>query len=344
MICEQSIKTIPYSGQTSCLRHSHPTLSFNASTSKLLQTLSLLIASLCFISSTALAAERYTSQDLPQCRDKTLQQQLESLIDSQGLRRAAKQGRLSASLVDITDLASPRYASVNGTQMMYAASLPKIALLLGAYETSERRHQPIDSLRYDALIDMIRHSSNTAATEIYNWIGPARLASILTSRRYRLYDLNRNGGLWVGKPYSKSRTWQRDPLHNTSHGANAEQVARFYYLLETGQLVSARASREMKDILSEPSINHKFVKGLEQRPGSIIYRKSGSWRSWHSDSAIIERGGRRYIAVVLANDSKGGEWISDLIVGFDDLIYSSPQLAIGSAFQEALNDGTSTIQ
>ena len=264
-------------------------------------------------------------------RDPLLQSDLESLIRQRGYQRPLREGRLTASLVDITDINHPRYASVNGQHMMYAASLPKIALLLGAYETASRRLQTLDDSTHQLLVEMIRFSSNSAATDIYNWIGPAKLASILISPQYRLYDMQRNGGLWVGRPFSKERTWLRDPLHNTSHGANAEQVARFYYLLERGALVSPMASREMKAILSEPAIPHKFVKGLEERPGSLIYRKSGSWRSWHSDSGIIERDGRRYIAVILANDRKGSEWISDLILGFDDLIHGDSRERIASA-------------
>jgi beta-lactamase class A len=37
------------------------------------------------------------------------------------------------------------------------------------------------------------------------------------------------------------------------------QVARFYYLLETNRLVKSQLTGKMKDILSEPKINHKFV-------------------------------------------------------------------------------------
>ena len=157
-----------------------------------------------------------------------------------------------------------------------------------------------------------------------NKVGKAYLARLLQSPRYRLYDPKRNGGLWVGKEYAKSGAWKRDPLHNLSHGATALQVARFYYLLETGQLVSPELSRQMKDILGHPAIEHKFVKGLKSvHPQSRIYRKSGTWRQYHSDSAIIEHDGRRYIAVALAKSPRGGQWLSDLIVAMDKLVFKS---------------------
>jgi beta-lactamase class A len=171
---------------------------------------------------------------------------------------------------------------------------------------------------------MIRNSSNHAATEILNKVGKAYLADLLQSPRYRLYDPERNGGLWVGKEYSKSGTWKRDPLHNLSHGATALQVARFYYLLQTGRLVSPELSRQMKTILGNPAIEHKFVKGLKSvHPESRIYRKSGTWRQYHSDSAIIEHDGRRYIVVALAKSPRGGKWLADLIVAMDNLVFQS---------------------
>jgi beta-lactamase class A len=262
---------------------------------------------------------------LLQSGDHVLQRGLESCVADLGLEKAVRQKLLCIALADITDPSAPRLAAVNGDEMKYAASLPKIALLLGAFEKSARGELDLDEQTCNTLKCMIRKSSNVAATEILNRIGKSYLADVLRSSRYRLYDESRNGGLWVGKEYGKGPAWQRDPLHNISHGATALQVARFYYLLETGQLVSPEKSREMKEILGRPAIHHKFVKGLEQaRPGSTIYRKSGTWRQFHADSAIVERDGRRYIAVALAENLDGGEWLSRLIVGLDDLIFQTP--------------------
>jgi len=224
-------------------------------------------------------------------------------------------------LVDITDPSFPRMAYVNPNEMMYAASLPKIAILLGAFERISKGEMTLDAATRHKLVQMIRNSSNHAATEILNKVGKAYLADLLQSPRYRLYDPERNGGLWVGKEYSKSGTWKRDPLHNLSHGATALQVARFYYLLQTGRLVSPELSREMKTILGNPAIEHKFVKGLKSvHPESRIYRKSGTWRQYH---AIIEHDGRRYIAVALAKSPRGGKWLTDLIVAMDNLVFQS---------------------
>lgn len=255
--------------------------------------------------------------------DPVLQQGLEASIRRLKLGHAVESKRLGVSLVDITDPRRPRVAAVNGDEMIYAASLPKIAILLGAFVLIEQGEMTFDEVTQQDLTDMIRVSSNYAATKMLNRVGKPRLAKILRSDRYRLYDPEVNGGLWVGKDYAKKAAWKRDPLHNLSHGATALQTARFYYYLDTNRLVSEELSRKMKKILSGPGIRHKFVKGLDARPGARLYRKSGSWKRWHADSALVERNGRKYIAVALAEHPEGGQWMERLIVELDDLIAAS---------------------
>lgn len=281
----------------------------------------LLVLVLC----TSSLATQQSPPSLDSCQSPRLQQGLESCVLDLKLQNAVSSKNLSIALVDITDPLKPKMASVNGDQMMYAASLPKIAILLGAFERIAEGEMDLDAQTRDQLTRMIRNSSNTAATRMLNRVGKPYLAKLLQSPRYKLYDPERNGGLWVGKDYGKAAAWKRDPLYNLSHGATAYQVARFYYMLETGRLVSPETSREMKEILGNPAISHKFVKGLKQAdPDARIFRKSGSWRQYHADSAIIEHEGRRYIAVALAKSKQGGEWLKRLIVRLDDLILRSP--------------------
>ena len=73
------------------------------------------------------------------------------------------------------------------------------------------------------------------------------------------------GGLWVGKAYARGGAYQRDPMHQISHGITAMQGARFYYLLDTNRLVGPELTLKMKQILANPGIDHKFVKGLKAR-------------------------------------------------------------------------------
>ena len=253
--------------------------------------------------------------------DPNLQQGLQNCLKNLKLDGAAQKKTLSIALIDISDPDNLRHAYINPNHMMYAASLPKIAILLGAFEKISAGEMELNQETRQKLTSMIRNSSNSAATEMLNRVGKAYLADLLQSPQYRLYDRDKNGGLWVGKEYAKKGAWRRDPLHNLSHGATALQAARFYYMLETGQLVSPEYSREMKRMLSNPAIHHKFVKGLKSaHPEAQIYRKSGTWRQYHADSGIIEHDGRRYIAVALAESPEGGRWLSELIVELDKLV------------------------
>ena len=253
-------------------------------------------------------------------RDVKLQSRLENVIKKQGLWQQVKNKHLSITLVDITDIQSPKMASVNGNEMVYAASLPKIAILLGAFVEIEKGRLKPDTKLWQDMTDMIRSSSNSAATRVLELVGRERVLEILQEPRFSVYDAEHNGGLWVGKAYGKSPAFHRDPMHNISHGATSMQAAQFYYLLETGQLVSPELTVKMKEILSKPAINHKFVKGLADRPGVKIYRKSGSWKQFHADSALIESGKYKYIIVGLVENRKGGQWLTRLAGPLHDLV------------------------
>ncbi len=262
-------------------------------------------------------------------RDPKLQQQLLDMISEMKLNRLVKEKRIGIALVDITDEFQPVFAGVNGDSMMYAASLPKIAILFGLFKRIEEGTIVMDEKILADATAMIRKSSNTTATSLANMVGLDYLAKLLQSPEYKLYEKERGGGLWVGKVYGKEAAWKRDPVKHLSHGASPIKVARFYYLLETNRLVNPELTEQMKAILVDPAINHKFVKGINEIcPEAKMFRKSGTWRDWHSDSAIVTHSGKTYIAVVLVKDKKGGELLPKLIKRFDKLIFSA-QLQAG---------------
>lgn len=258
-------------------------------------------------------------QKFKDCTDQNLQDGLTALIAKLGLTEAVQDKKLSLAVADITDLRYPKLAMLNGNQMMYAASLPKIAILLGAIVEIENGTIKPDQDLWADMTAMIRYSDNGAATRVLEKVGEERLLEILQSPRFKLYDRETNGGLWVGKRYAKGTAYKRDPLHNLSHGATPFQVARFYYLLESGRLAGPALTKKMKGILSNPGIHHKFVKGLADKTDAKIYRKSGSWRTYHSDSALIDYQGRKYVITALANDPQGGKWIEQLASPLLDL-------------------------
>lgn len=261
--------------------------------------------------------------DLDAAKDHSYQKLLQNYVQSHGLSNLAKDKQLSFALVDITNPLEPRVAEINGDINLYAASLPKIAILLGVFQRIHDGSVSLDAALEEKLIQMIRFSSNSAASELLDMVGKEYLAELLQSDEYQLYD-RELGGLWVGKHYSRAGAWKRDPLFNLSHGASSLKVAKFYYLLATDRLVSADSCSMMRKILSNPGIKHKFVRGAQEHmPDATIYRKSGTWKTYHSDSALIEHGGRSYIAVALINHPKGDEVLSDLLVAMDKIVFSN---------------------
>ncbi|MBF0588343.1 MAG: serine hydrolase [Magnetococcales bacterium] len=258
-------------------------------------------------------------------QDAALQKKLDHLVKKQmGIRKLVNRKKFAVALVDITDIENPRVATINGDEMLYAASLPKIAVLLSVFQKVSDGEVVIDNKTQHKILRMIRRSSNPDTTAMMHLVSKPYIAKVLSSPRYKLYDPMRNGGLWVGKDYGKGAAWKRDPMHNISHGATAIQVARFYYMLETGELVDEESSKIMKQILGETAINHKFKKGINMVcPTAKVYRKSGSWRQFHSDSAIIEHGDMRYIAVALAETPGGGKLLTRLIMGMNKMVLAN---------------------
>ena len=254
-------------------------------------------------------------------RDAELQEEVEKALGRLDLDDDVRAKKLSVALIDITDVDHPRVAEVNGDVMMYASSLPKIAVLLAAFELIATGKLKYDAETRRLLSAMIQRSSNTAATEMMHRVGKENIARVLLSPRYRLYDPNHNGGLWAGKDFAKAGLWKRDPIRNLSHAATAMQVARFYYLMETGNLVTPQHSEQMRKLMTGSELKHKFVAALHHvAPSARFLRKSGSWRTYHSDSALVRRGGKTYILVALSNDADGSQWMVDIGAAMDDVI------------------------
>lgn len=253
-------------------------------------------------------------------RDEVLQRRLERAIAGLDLGRLVAERRLGVALVELLPEDSLRYAGVNDDVMLYAASLPKIAALLAAFEAIEAGRIE-ETPRFDrTLTEMIRVSSNPAATEVVDRVGFEAIATTLQRPRYRLYDPAAGGGIWLGKAYDPRPAVVRDPLHGISHGATARQAARFFTLLDRGLLVSPERSRQMKSILGDPGIRHKFVRGLLDRPAARIFRKSGTYRTHHADAALVEHAGRRYVAAAIVDDARGETILQRLILALDDLV------------------------
>jgi beta-lactamase class A len=249
--------------------------------------------------------------------DNKLQKRLELEISKKPKwNKLITQKKMAIGVVDLSNPNAVRFARVNGDHMMYAASLPKIAVLLAsmdALETGELKET--EEVKRDLKI-MISRSNNAATTRMIDRIGYDKIQQVLTSDDYNLYDKEFGGGLWVGKRYGGGGDTNREPLKNLSHAATVTQVCRYYYLMAQGKLINEERSKQMLDIMENPELHHKFVNTLDKvAPNARLFRKSGSWKNYHSDSVLVwdETTNRKYIIVALVEDSSGEQIIRDLV-------------------------------
>lgn len=252
--------------------------------------------------------------------DPSLQRGLERSLRDAGLGAALDAKRLAVSLVDLTRRGNPFYAGLHDDRMMYAASLPKIAILLALFEAIDSGDVIWDDAFRWKIQQMINLSNNAEATWAGQQVGLPAIGRVMTDPRYCLYEPG-VGGLWAGRFFQKGGPSHREPLKQLSHAASARQAARFYVLLDQGELVSPYWSHAMRRLMSPPLYHHKFVGALEDRPGlRFVARKSGTWQTYHSDSALIQHGHTRYVLTALADHPDGGGMMRRVARAADDLI------------------------
>jgi beta-lactamase class A len=256
--------------------------------------------------------------------DAELQKALDTALNAnKEWRSLIRKKKMAVGVVDLEDIEQPGFARVNGSVMMYAASLPKIAILLAVYQSFEDGSLVETEEIHADLAAMIRTSNNAAATRMIDLVGFDKIEEVLTDPHYDLYDPTHGGGLWVGKRYAKTGKRVGDPISNISHGATVTQVCRFYYLLATGRIISPERSRQMLEDLADPGLHHKFVSVLEKRaPHARLFRKSGSWKQWHSDSILVwGETWRRYILVAMVESEKGETIMRQLVPVVEDVLH-----------------------
>jgi beta-lactamase class A len=255
--------------------------------------------------------------------DQGLQAKLNQALKQDKLWPALiDRGKMAVGLVDLSDPAKPRFARVNGNTMMYAASLPKIAILLAAFQGfADGSLQETPQIRTD-LIEMIRRSDNFAANQMVARIGLKKIAKVILDPHYRFYDKKKGGGIWVGSSFGRDGQENPEPLKNLHLAATVNQVCRFYYLLAYGRLINPARCRQMLKILAFPDLHDKFVSMLEGAvPPNYLYRKSGEFRIWYSDSILVwDKTWRRYILVAMVEHRQGEQILRQMVPMVEDIL------------------------
>ncbi len=249
-----------------------------------------------------------------------MQSALEKAVREAGWQKWVDKKVFAVSLVDLTRRGQIFYAGINDDVMLYAASLPKIAILLAVVEEADAGRLEWTHEFDVRLQSMIVESSNPDASWGTDLVGLLAIERVMRDPRYCLYD-DTYGGLWVGRAYRSGGASNRDPKFNISHGATARQVARFYTLLDAGKLVSRHWSFRMLGLMSPPKHFHKFVGGLTERPGVVfLARKSGTWRNFHADSVLVQHNDLRFVLVGLSEVRDGEQIMRRLAQLADDIV------------------------
>lgn len=264
-------------------------------------------------------------EPIAQLQDSVLQQFLENEVNNNTKwKKLVSKKKLSIGIVDLSDMDNIKYAGINDDFMMYAASLPKIAILLAAMDAIENGElEDTKEVRKDLRL-MISKSNNQASTRMIDRLGYDKIEAVLRAPKTMLYDEEAGGGLWVGKRYAAGGKRHPEPMKGLSHAATTKQVCSFYYQLVMGNLVSSERSQEMLEVMKDPALHHKFVNVLDViAPKAKVYRKSGSWKNFHSDSALVWGPDRKYIIVALIDDGYGEQIMRNLVRPLDRVLYKS---------------------
>jgi beta-lactamase class A len=262
------------------------------------------------------ATQPYTL-DFTTAPDPALQSQLEQ-IDS--TLRAKFNMKDTDTAVGLLDLTTHRLAVIHADREDYAASIPKVGILLAYFQLHPEAATNLDPTVRHELGLMAKQSNNEMATQYSRPLTLPAIQNVLNA--YGLYDKDHGGGIWVGKHYGPNSERIGSPVADNSHAATVRQLLRYFLMLEQGQLVSPEASKTMRDIFASPDLAHddiKFVKGLAGRDVQII-RKWGTWQDWHHDAAVVTGGGRHYILVALTRHKDGDAYLEHLAPAVDDLL------------------------
>jgi beta-lactamase class A len=220
----------------------------------------------------------------------------------------------------VLDLKTLRLAMIHPDRGEYAASVPKIGILLAYFQLHPQASTNLDAQTRHELGLMVKASDNEMASKFSQEMGLTQIQAVLNA--YHFYDKDRGGGIWIGKHYGKGGERIGDPVGDNSHAANVRQLLRYFLLLEQGKLISPAASKTMCQIFASPNIPHdriKFVQALSDRNVHII-RKWGTWEDWRHDAAIVSGLRRHYILVALTHHAKGDDYLVALARSVDDVM------------------------
>ena len=257
--------------------------------------------------------------------------------------RFAAQGlkpeQLAITVVDLSDPARPRRASVRGEVEIYPASVIKLFYLAAAHRWLEDGKLTDTPELRRAMKDMIVDSSNDATHYVIDLLTGTTGGPELPEAELKVWFEKRGAvtryfaGLGYAGVNASKKPWGDGPYGRESQAIRAyvpkrnmlttEATARLLAEIATGKCVSAARSAEMMALLArDPATNNadpddqaKFM-GPALPVGTKLWSKAGWTSQTRHDAAYVELpGGVKYVLVVFTTDHAGERAILRNVAG-----------------------------
>ena len=217
---------------------------------------------------------------------------------------AGPQGRIG---VAGRDLVTGQRLALAADESFPAASVAKLAILAEAYRASEAGRRALtDAIKAD-LSKMIVVSDNEAANRLLELYGTASVNDAMTALGLTQTRLSNQFGTAAAS----------GPLNRTS----PSDMARFFELLATDQVVSPTASREMRSLLGQAQDGSKLRRGLP--PEARLAHKSGWFTGVANDAGIVTQGRSTYILAVFTDGVSDAEAANDTIAAIARTVHEA---------------------
>lgn len=272
--------------------------------------------------------------------------ELQPLVDRAAqatLERFAGQGlkteQLAITVVDLSDPAQPRRASVRGEVEIYPASVIKLFYLAAAHRWLEDGKLSDTPELRRAIKDMIVDSSNDATHYVIDLLSGTTSGPELPEAELKAWFEKRAAvtryfaGLgYVGVNASK-KPWGDGPYGRESQAIRAytpkrnmlttDATARLWTEIVTGRCITPARSAEMMGLLArdpattsaDPDDQAKFI-GPALPKGAKLWSKAGWTSQTRHDSAYVELpGGAKFVVVIFTTEHAGEREILRSVAG-----------------------------
>ncbi len=238
-----------------------------------------------------------------------------------------KPENLAATVIDITDRANPKRASIRGNERIYPASVVKLFYLATLERQMEDGLVKPSPLLDVAIRDMIVDSGNDPTALVVDTISGVSSGPELSDDDLAAWGDKRNVANryfvslgytninvcqkpWGEGPYGREKQWV-GPNRERRNMLTTDAVARLIYEISTGKMITPARSAAMLDLMRRDPHRHAGVYdaqaiefgGSVLPVGSVYCSKAGWTSEMRHDSAYIKLpNGAEYICVVFTKD------------------------------------------